>query len=170
MLVLTHQYAALAHSIGFFKRRNSLVAPRRSTATPLRPAPSRSTSVPCARCQTAYCIFCRSPLCLTKSDQLTLVSQVNVFTGWLAQTQPHGDDDCALHSRPSTCAFDRHLNIYFFLVLGMLHQVRRRRVSADIPCGLAVCPPPPQVPYTLHPVLVSRIPASIFTKPHSALR
>jgi hypothetical protein len=52
----------------------------------------------------------------------------------------------------------------------MLHQVRRRRSGSDIPSGSAACPPPPLLPYVLHPALVSRIPASIFTKPHSALR
>jgi hypothetical protein len=52
----------------------------------------------------------------------------------------------------------------------MLHQVRRRRSGSDIPSGSAACPPPSLMPYVLHPALVSRIPASIFTKPHSALR
>jgi hypothetical protein len=105
--------------------------------------------VPCARCPTAYCIFCLSPLCLTKSDQLTLVSQVNVFTGWLAQTHPHGDDDGALHSRLSTCAFDRHLNIY---ILSRFRNASSSSPSSRLsrhsvrPCRLSAPPTSPVHP------------------------
>ena len=101
------------------------------------------------------------------SWHLTWFSQVNVFTGVNFRSRFF-----PMFATPSSArVLIQSSRIYRVSSnAGMLHQVRRRRCSADIPSGLSVCPPPPHVPYTLHPALASRIPASIFTKPHSELR